>query len=83
MTSWMRVAYELKLVICTPQIVAKCYKAYQEELRRSEAMDFDDLIMMTLRLFDKNPDVLAYYQQRYQYIHVDEYQDTNMLNISW
>ena len=40
-------------------------------------MDFDDLIMMTLRLFDKNPDVLAYYQQRYQYIHVDEYQDTN------
>ena len=38
------------------QIVAKCYKAYQEELRRSEAMDFDDLIMMTLRLFDKNPD---------------------------
>lgn len=56
---------------------AKCYKAYQEELRRSEAMDFDDLIMMTLRLFDKNPDVLAYYQQRYQYIHVDEYQDTN------
>lgn len=59
------------------QIVAKCYKAYQEELRRSEAMDFDDLIMMTLRLFDKNPEVLAYYQQRYQYIHVDEYQDTN------
>ena len=40
-------------------------------------MDFDDLIMMTLRLFDQNKDVLAYYQQRYQYIHVDEYQDTN------
>lgn len=40
-------------------------------------MDFDDLIMLTLRLFDKNPDVLTYYQQRYQYIHVDEYQDTN------
>ncbi|EGE53814.1 DNA helicase PcrA [Streptococcus parauberis] len=59
------------------QIVARCYKAYQEELRRSEAMDFDDLIMMTLRLFDTNKDVLAYYQQRYQYIHVDEYQDTN------
>ena len=59
------------------QVIAKCYKAYQEELRRSEAMDFDDLIMMTLRLFDQNKDVLAYYQQRYQYIHVDEYQDTN------
>ena len=71
------VAYEHQSGDMYTQIVAKCYKAYQEELRRSEAMDFDDLIMMTLRLFDKNPDVLAYYQQRYQYIHVDEYQDTN------
>ena len=71
------VAYEHQASDMYTQIVAKCYKAYQEELRRSEAMDFDDLIMMTLRLFDKNPDVLAYYQQRYQYIHVDEYQDTN------
>lgn len=59
------------------EIVAKCYKAYQKELRQSEAMDFDDLIMLTLRLFDQNPDVLIYYQQRCQYIHVDEYQDTN------
>ena len=59
------------------EIVAKCYTAYQKELRQSEAMDFDDLIMLSLRLFDQNPDVLTYYQQRYQYIHVDEYQDTN------
>ena len=71
------VAYEHQAGDMYTQIVAKCYKSYQEELRRSEAMDFDDLIMMTLRLFDKNPDVLGYYQQRYQYIHVDEYQDTN------
>ncbi|MGO2224529.1 MAG: DNA helicase PcrA [Streptococcus thermophilus] len=71
------IAYEHQAGDMYTQIVAKCYKAYQEELRRSEVMDFDDLIMMTLRLFDKNPDVLAYYQQRYQYIHVDEYQDTN------
>ncbi|MGT2681871.1 DNA helicase PcrA [Streptococcus porci] len=71
------VAYEHLAGDMYSQMVAKCYKAYQEELRRSEAMDFDDLIMMTLRLFDKNPEVLAYYQQRYQYIHVDEYQDTN------
>lgn len=71
------VAYENQAGDMYTQIVAKCYKAYQEELRRSEAMDFDDLIMLTLRLFDQNPDVLAYYQQRYQYIHVDEYQDTN------
>lgn len=71
------VAYEGLATDMYSQIVAKCYKLYQEELRRSEAMDFDDLIMLTLRLFDEHPDVLAYYQQRYQYIHVDEYQDTN------
>ena len=71
------VAYENQAGDMYTQIVAKCYKAYQAELRQSESMDFDDLIMLTLRLFDQNPDVLAYYQQRYQYIHVDEYQDTN------
>ncbi|HEO4048417.1 TPA: DNA helicase PcrA [Streptococcus agalactiae] len=71
------IAYEKQVGDMYTQVIAKCYKAYQEELRRSEAMDFDDLIMMTLRLFDQNKDVLAYYQQRYQYIHVDEYQDTN------
>lgn len=48
-----------------------------KELRQSESVDFDDLIMLTLRLFDQNPDVLTYYQQKFQYIHVDEYQDTN------
>nr|WP_221913809.1 DNA helicase PcrA [Streptococcus halichoeri] len=71
------VAYEAQASDLYSQIVAKCYRLYQEELQRSEAMDFDDLIMMTLRLFDHHQDVLAYYQQRYQYIHVDEYQDTN------
>lgn len=71
------IAYEKQAGDMYTQVIAKCYKAYQEELRRSVAMDFDDLIMMTLRLFDQNKDVLAYYQQRYQYIHVDEYQDTN------
>ena len=59
------------------QIVSQCYTAYQKELRQSESVDFDDLIMLTLRLFDQNPDVLTYYQQKFQYIHVDEYQDTN------
>ncbi|MCP1638740.1 DNA helicase PcrA [Streptococcus gallinaceus] len=71
------VAYESQAGDMYTQIVAKCYKAYQKELRQSEAVDFDDLIMLTLRLFDQNPQVLTYYQQRYQYIHVDEYQDTN------
>ncbi|WP_247644696.1 DNA helicase PcrA [Streptococcus sp. NLN64] len=70
-------AYEAQASDMYSQVVAKCYKAYQSELRQSEAMDFDDLIMMTLRLFDQNPDVLTYYQQKFQYIHVDEYQDTN------
>ena len=58
-------------------IVAKAYKRYETELKRSESMDFDDLIMNTILLFDKNPDVLAYCQGKFQYIHVDEYQDTN------
>lgn len=71
------VAYEQQAGDIYTQTVARCYKAYQAELRQSESMDFDDLIMLTLKLFDNNPDVLAYYQQRYQYIHVDEYQDTN------
>ncbi|KXT78940.1 DNA helicase PcrA [Streptococcus sp. DD13] len=70
-------AYEQLAGDLYTETVAKCYKAYQEELRRSESMDFDDLIMLTLRLFDQHPQVLTYYQQRYQYIHVDEYQDTN------
>ena len=71
------VAYTAQAGDMYSQIVAQCYTAYQKELRQSEAVDFDDLIMLTLRLFDSHPDVLTFYQQRYQYIHVDEYQDTN------
>ncbi|MGK0551244.1 DNA helicase PcrA [Enterococcus faecalis] len=59
------------------EIVAKCYDAYQKELRRNQCMDFDDLIMNTIRLFHEQPDTLAYYQNKFHYIHVDEYQDTN------
>jgi len=57
--------------------VAQAYKEYQSELRRSESVDFDDLIMLTVRLFEEHPEVLSYYQSKFQYIHVDEYQDTN------
>lgn len=71
------VAYAAQAGDMYTQIVAQCYTAYQKELRQSESVDFDDLIMLTLRLFDQNPDVLTYYQQKFQYIHVDEYQDTN------
>lgn len=59
------------------QQVAKAYKMYQKELRQNQSMDFDDLIMLTIRLLQEQPDVLAYYQNKFQYIHVDEYQDTN------
>ena len=59
------------------EVAAKVYKMYQKELRENEAMDFDDLIMNTLRLFDEHEEILEYYQRKFQYIHVDEYQDTN------
>ncbi len=57
--------------------VAKVYDAYQQKLLAANAMDFDDLIMYTLQLFEQHKDVLAKYQQRFRYIMVDEYQDTN------
>lgn len=55
----------------------KVYKLYQEKLRKNQAMDFDDLLLKTIELFKKYPDVLTGYQNRFRYIHVDEYQDTN------
>ncbi|WP_085505281.1 DNA helicase PcrA [Thalassobacillus devorans] len=57
--------------------VAEVYKRYTKTLRKNQSLDFDDLIMQTLNLFDRVPEVLEYYQRRFQYIHVDEYQDTN------
>ena len=57
--------------------IARCYREYQEELKRNNALDFDDLIVKTIELFKKEPEVLNYYQERFQYIMVDEYQDTN------
>lgn len=58
-------------------IVAECYQAYQKALENAQSMDFDDLIMKTVQLFEQHPDTLAYYQNKFHYIHVDEYQDTN------
>ena len=58
-------------------MVATVYKGYQRQLSRNEALDFDDLIMTTINLFERVPDALEYYQNKFQYIHVDEYQDTN------
>lgn len=57
--------------------VARVYSGYQTMLRKNQSLDFDDLIMQTIILFKRVPEVLEYYQRRFQYIHVDEYQDTN------
>lgn len=57
--------------------VAQVYETYQKILRKNHSLDFDDLIMETIHLFQRVPEVLEYYQRRFQYIHVDEYQDTN------
>ena len=60
------------------EVVYKVYKKYQELLQSANALDFDDLIMLTLRLFERDQEVLNFYQQRFQFILVDEYQDTNL-----
>ncbi|MFD2748902.1 DNA helicase PcrA [Virgibacillus siamensis] len=57
--------------------VSQVYDRYQKTLRKNQSLDFDDLIMQTIHLFKRVPEVLEYYQRRFQYIHVDEYQDTN------
>ena len=59
------------------QQIAKIYREYQKRLKSNNALDFDDLIYQTIFLFETNPDVLEEYQQRFKYIMVDEYQDTN------
>ncbi len=56
---------------------ARAYREYEKRLRDSNALDFDDLICKTIQLFQENPDILDYYQRRFHYILVDEYQDTN------
>ncbi len=57
--------------------VCKVYKLYSEKLKKNNALDFDDLLVQTVRLFRENPSVLSYYQEKFKYILVDEYQDTN------
>ena len=57
--------------------VAKVYAEYQKELKRNNAFDFDDLIVKTVELFKMHPDILERFQERFRYISVDEYQDTN------
>ncbi len=58
-------------------MVGKVYELYQKRLKNSNCLDFDDIIVLTCRLFEECPDILAYYQNKFRYIHIDEYQDTN------
>ena len=70
--------YELKVMgDFSKRKIALAYKEYQKELKKNNALDFDDLIMKTVELFQACPDVLEYFQERFKYIMVDEYQDTN------
>ncbi|RUT38538.1 DNA helicase PcrA [Paenibacillus anaericanus] len=69
--------FELKVGDYFEGIAAKVYTMYQKRLRSNNSLDFDDLIMKTIQLFQDVPEVLEFYQKKFQYIHVDEYQDTN------
>ena len=57
--------------------IAEIYRLYQQRLTEASAMDFDDLLMVAVNLFEALPEVLARYQERFRYLHVDEFQDTN------
>lgn len=64
------------------ELTKKVWAKYEETLKTEKALDFDDLLLKTLKLLSKYPDVLEKYQDRYKYIHVDEYQDTNKVQNS-
>lgn len=63
--------------------VARVYEAYQKQLQQNNALDFDDLLVKTVELFQNCPDVLEYYQEKFRYIMVDEYQDTNTVQFKF
>lgn len=65
------------------QKIAKVYREYEKQLRANNALDFDDLLVKTVQLLQTQPDVLEYYQQRFRYIMVDEYQDTNTVQFKF
>lgn len=70
-------SYESKIGDYFQGIAAKVYRLYQRKLKSNNSLDFDDLIMKTIELFKEVPEVLDFYQNKFLYIHVDEYQDTN------
>jgi DNA helicase-2/ATP-dependent DNA helicase PcrA len=74
--------YESRIGDYFEGIVSKVYHLYQRKLKSNNSLDFDDLIMTAIRLFQEVPEVLEFYQNKFQYIHVDEYQDTNRAQYS-
>ena len=69
--------YEKYAVSDYEKVVHLIYQKYEERLQKNNSMDFDDLLLLPLRLFRENKDVLELYQERYKYVLIDEYQDTN------
>jgi DNA helicase-2/ATP-dependent DNA helicase PcrA len=65
------------------RLIARLATRYRDRLRKAAALDFDDLLLEAVRLFDEAPDVLTRYQERWRYLHVDEYQDTNRAQYLW
>ena len=70
-------AYERFAVSDYEQVVHKVYEKYEQKLRQNNSVDFDDLLLLPIQLFRENPETLKKYQDLYQYILIDEYQDTN------
>ena len=70
-------AYKNRRYVPSDEREIELFKAYQDKLKSSNAMDFDDLLLNTIKLFEEHPKVKNIYAERFKYIHVDEYQDTN------
>jgi DNA helicase-2/ATP-dependent DNA helicase PcrA len=69
--------YHKKVATAQMDIVSSVWRIYEEELKRQRAVDFDDLIVKTVHMLEDHPGIRAFYQKRFSYVHVDEYQDTN------
>ena len=70
-------AYERYAISDYEKVVHKVYEKYEDKLRKNNSVDFDDLLLLPIKLFKENPDILEKYQDLYKYILIDEYQDTN------
>lgn len=69
--------YQAKVATAQMDIIATVWRIYEEALKEQKAVDFDDLIVRTVHMLEDHADIRAYYQKRFKYIHIDEYQDTN------